>query len=87
MIVIGSMLSLVYYLRVIAAIWMDAGARARAGDGGRLAGGRRGLSHRGAPRPRWSPSRCLAGAATLFFGVIPGPLLDVAADAGRLLTG
>ena len=29
----------------------------------------------------------LAAAATVFFGVIPGPLLDIAADAGRLLSG
>ena len=58
-IVLGSAISLVYYLRVIAAVWMrpasDAGrgrerARARraAGDGGRLARGRRRPS---APRP------------------------------------
>ncbi len=25
----------------------------------------------------------LAGAATVFFGIIPGPLLDLAADAGQ----
>jgi hypothetical protein len=28
-----------------------------------------------------------AAAATIFFGIVPSPLLDVAADAGRLLLG
>ena len=52
------MMSLVYYLRVIAAVWMRPGDRAAAGDGGRLAGGG---CHPGAARlpqrPRWSRSR------------------------------
>jgi NADH-quinone oxidoreductase subunit N len=84
-IVIGSMLSLVYYLRVIAAVWMGpaiAPVPAMAG---------------GSPEADAGPLRparatvetiaiaCLAGAATVFFGIIPDPLLDVAADAGRAL--
>jgi NADH-quinone oxidoreductase subunit N len=93
-IVAGSIVSLAYYLRVIAAVWMreapllqaDAGIGARAPV---LAGG---APEAGAvaPRPRVAGAEtvavaCLAGAATVFFGIIPSPLLDVAADAGRAL--
>ena len=87
-IAVGSMLSLAYYLRVIAAMWMTPGARARAGDGGWLAGGgRRCRSRRGAPRPRRSPSPASRAPPPSSSAIIPGPLLDIAADAGRLLTG
>ena len=83
-IVVGSMLSLVYYLRVIAAMWMEPGAAPMPA----LAGG--------APEadPADSRSRStlvpvaiavLAGAATVVFGILPGPLLDLASDAGSAL--
>ena len=84
-IAIGSMLSLAYYLRVIAAVWMG-GARAPVPV---LAGGSP-EAEPAAPAPaRAAPETVvvavLFAAATVFFGVIPGPLLDIAADAGRLL--
>ena len=83
------MLSLAYYLRVIAAD-LDAARRARPCRRWRAARPRPTPSRphpsaRAAPRP--IAIACLAGAATVFFGIIPGPLLDIAADAGRFLTG
>ena len=81
------MLSLAYYLPVIAAIWMTP-ARTPVPA---MAGGSPEAGNVPAPPMRAAPETiavaCLAGAATVFFGVIPGPLLDIAADAGRLLTG
>ena len=106
-IVLGSAISLAYYLRVVAAVWMrapDEAARrwprrhAAAGDRGRLGGGRRGPGRRGGRRaarriarrlgsPRSSGSAVVCAAATIFFGVYPEPLLDLAQDAGAALTG
>ena len=84
-IAVGSMLSLVYYLRVIAAVWMGpATAPVPA-----LAGGAP-EADPAVPRPsraavETTAVACVAAAATVFFGIIPSPLLDVAADAGRAL--
>ena len=102
-IVLGSAISLAYYLRVVAAVWMRAprgGARAvgRPGvprpaiaggsveaDADRTRSPRRSASWR--PRLRAAGgrrrSRCVCAAATIFFGVYPSPLLDLAHDAGR----
>ena len=85
-IVIGSMVSLAYYLRVIAAVWM-AGPAHRAVPA--MAGGSPDAEPAG-PRPSGAAPEsvaiaCLAAAATVFFGIIPDPLLDVAVDAGRAL--
>ena len=84
-IAIGSMLSLAYYLPVIAAVWM----RPAAAPVPALAGGSP-EADVDAPRPRRATAETiaiagLAAAATVFFGIIPSPLLDVAADAGRAL--
>jgi NADH-quinone oxidoreductase subunit N len=84
-IAVGSMLSLAYYLRVIAAVWMRPAVAAMPA----LAGGAP-EAEPAAPGPsRAAPETVavglLAAAATIFFGIIPGPLLDVAADAGRAL--
>jgi NADH-quinone oxidoreductase subunit N len=111
-IVIGTMISLGYYLPVIAAMWMreapgasDAGARIGAGAPlPALAGGSPELDFEGppasgAPRPD-SPAApatgaqvevvfvaMLAGAATIFFGIIPQPLFDLVHHAGGALAG
>ena len=84
-IVIGSMISLGYYLRVVAAMWMRDGAgagrgRRRAGAGRpardrrRLAGGRRARRGRARRAPR-SPRSCSspgsAAAATIVLGIVP----------------
>jgi NADH-quinone oxidoreductase subunit N len=89
-IVIGSMVSLAYYLRVIAAMWMQAPepfeAVPVAPATGRpaLAGG-----DALADAPRAQPEVWLValvfGAATLFFGIIPSPLFDLAVRAGSAL--
>src|SRR5436190_11788258 len=95
-IAVGTMVSLAYYLRVIAAVWMrpvaeplppePAGVPAMAG-GSHEADSVAGT----APAPR--RTRCLAilvpaalmAGATVFFGVIPSPLVDWASHAGAAL--
>jgi NADH-quinone oxidoreductase subunit N len=103
-IVVGSMISLGYYLPVIAAMWMrpapsgQPNARELASPttpkpaGGQalpaLAGGSPELD---ATAPRTQPELAfvaiLAGAATLFFGIVPQPLFDLVHHAGGALGG
>jgi NADH-quinone oxidoreductase subunit N len=83
-IVVGSMLSLVYYLRVIAAMWMQPGPAAVPAMAG-------GAPEADAVAPATRSTAVpvaiavLAGAATIVFGILPGPLLDLASDAGAAL--
>jgi NADH-quinone oxidoreductase subunit N len=120
-IVIGSMISLGYYLPVIAAMWMSpapdeagepapptsgaapSGTPPVAGEGAlpTLAGGSQeldgdpsesagpvgasGAGGRVAPQPEVVLVAVAAGAATLFFGVIPGPLFDLVRGVGGAL--
>ena len=109
-IVVGSAISLAYYLRVVAAIWMrapEARPAVRAGvprpaiaGGSAEADDQLGAVIAGdvqieelAPRsdrlvqPEVVGLALLCAAATLFFGVYPEPLLDLARDAGATLTG
>ncbi|HET9738011.1 MAG TPA: NADH-quinone oxidoreductase subunit N [Solirubrobacteraceae bacterium] len=98
-IVIGSAISLVYYLRVIAAVWMRSPSEAPvarvavAGPRGRpaIAGG----SHEAdaaAPEERRVTQlevifvAVVAAIATIVFGIYPEPLFDLARDAGAALT-
>lgn len=101
MIVIGSMISLAYYLRVIAAIWMRpapklspvmaGGSPEAEGLGAEPANRavRAGRALAGGP----SGGRCwlvlgamlVATAATVGFGVAPSPLVDFATNAGSSL--
>jgi NADH-quinone oxidoreductase subunit N len=107
--VIGSMISLGYYLRVIAALWMRDEVPAPApgiqsalmGRGGLapIAGGSPeadeeggfvALSRTRAVRTAWAAPEITAvavlfAAATVFFGIFPSPLFDLAAHAGRAL--
>ncbi|HTU77989.1 MAG TPA: NADH-quinone oxidoreductase subunit N [Solirubrobacteraceae bacterium] len=115
-IVVGSMISLGYYLPVIAAMWMREaptgeapGPRAPAAPTGgplpALAGGSSELdaqtlrpsaglasdsvelrAGRG-PQPEVVLVAVLAGAATIFFGIVPGPLFDLVHHAGGALGG
>jgi NADH-quinone oxidoreductase subunit N len=89
-IVIGSMVSLAYYLKVIAAMWMqDAPAPGAAlAPTGRpaMAGGSDEADSVRAQPEAWLVA-VLAGAATLVFGIVPSPLLNLAVDAGQALTG
>ena len=87
LIVVGSMISLGYYLRVIAVMWMG-------GVEIELPGGRRVR-----PVSGWSPEAdaraqpevvavaVLCGAATIVFGLYPDPLFDLARDVGTSLSG
>ena len=95
-IVIGSMISLGYYLRVIAAMWMQeaptAGTALARGAQPVLAGGSAEIEvHGPIVHGRRDPGSwlvaALCGVATLFFGIIPSPLFDLAVDAGRALPG
>jgi NADH-quinone oxidoreductase subunit N len=88
-IVVGSAISLAYYLRVIAAVWMRSPSEAAALPAARgrpaIAGG-----SQEADGPIGTPLRqpevvfvaVLCAAATIVFGVYPEPLFDVARDAG-----
>ncbi len=87
-IVIGTMVSMAYYLRVLAAVWMKPAAEAGAMPA--IAG----ASPEADAQPKVKgASRCglIVGAgmvcagATVFFGVIPSPLVDWAASAGESL--
>jgi len=81
-IVIGSMLSLGYYLPVVAAIWMRPSApAAQEGPLPAIAGG----SGERVRQPAVLTVAALAGAASLFFGVVPSPLFDLVAATGRAL--
>jgi NADH-quinone oxidoreductase subunit N len=112
-IVIGSAISLAYYLRVIAAVWMRSPeAAGGAAPAAVAAGGPRPAIAGGAPEADDDPAAAAAGrriaaqpvdgrlpqpeaiavalvcaAATIALGIYPGPLLDVANDAGAALTG
>src|SRR4051794_27752548 len=95
-IVLGSAISLAYYLRVIAAVWMrspgEAVARPPLTPGGppAIAGGAAGAGV--APATPRRPGRgggllvaVLFSVATIVFGIYPDPLLQVARDAGAAL--
>jgi NADH-quinone oxidoreductase subunit N len=88
-IVVGSMISLVYYLRVVATMWM-----------GRMEVDLPTTPARHAkPAAGWSPEAdaraqpevlavaVIAAAAVLFFGIWPDPLFDVARDVGTSIAG
>jgi NADH-quinone oxidoreductase subunit N len=91
-IVVGSMISLVYYLRVVAVMWMGPTRLELPALPGRP---RRRLR----PVGGWSPEAAasaqpevtavavLMAAATIFFGVVPSPLLQLARDVGSSLAG
>ncbi|MGE5407335.1 MAG: NADH-quinone oxidoreductase subunit N [Syntrophothermus sp.] len=89
-IAVGTMISLAYYLRVVAAMWMRPG-------GERTAGGRPAIAGAAPEADPVDPEAgrraylvgpaLLAAAATVFFGIIPQPLVEFAARAGASLFG
>ena len=112
-IVLGSAISLAYYLRVVAAVWMrqpaeESGAVAVAAVGPRpaIAGGSTeadadpeataaaerlasagtGVGARRLVQPEVIALAVLCAAATIFFGIWPSPLMNVAAQAGDALS-
>jgi NADH-quinone oxidoreductase subunit N len=85
-IAIGTMISLAYYLRVVAAMWMR--PEGAPGAAPAIAG----ASPEADPvdpeagrRPYLVAPALLAATATVFFGVIPQPLVDFASHAGASL--
>ena len=86
-IAIGTMISLAYYLRVVAAVWMRPAAEAAPA----MAGGSPEADAEPGSR-RWGAHylaiivpAAICAAATIFFGVIPSPLVDWANHAGASL--
>jgi NADH-quinone oxidoreductase subunit N len=89
-IAVGTMISLAYYLRVVAAMWMGTESEVVPGGTPVIAGA--------APEAdpvdpeagsRWyivGPA-ILASAATVFFGIVPQPLVEFASHAGAALFG
>jgi NADH-quinone oxidoreductase subunit N len=96
-IVIGSMISLGYYLPVIAAMWMRSPVTKPAAGGGplpALAGGSPELDGETALTDSETGAHAevalvavLGGAATLVFGIVPQPLFDLVHQAGGALAG
>ncbi|HEV2058120.1 MAG TPA: NADH-quinone oxidoreductase subunit N [Solirubrobacteraceae bacterium] len=92
-IVVGSMISLAYYLKVIAAIWMtpsadEAGARVAAP----LPGGEQPALAGGSEEATTLRSQgevvlvaVLFGALTVLLGIVPSPLFEVMRDVGAAL--
>jgi len=88
-IAIGTMISLAYYLRVVAAVWMRPGSeREAAGPEApavpAIAGGSPEADRAGRCRVILGLA-ALAAAATIVFGVIPSPLVEWASAAGESL--
>jgi NADH-quinone oxidoreductase subunit N len=88
-IVIGSMISLGYYLRVVAAVWMRPAPQQAATP---TAGGSPPALAGGAPEADRAPVELLFVAVgfavlTLAAGIVPQPLFDLVRDAGQSLTG
>lgn len=87
-IAVGTMISLAYYLRVVAAMWMRP-------DGETVPGGAPAIAGAAPEADPIDPEAgrriylvgpaLLAAAATIFFGIIPQPLVDFAAHAGASL--
>jgi NADH-quinone oxidoreductase subunit N len=96
-IVVGSAISLAYYLRVVAAVWMRSPSEAIGARRAVVAPGARPLIAGGsaeaddAPVGRrlgqWEVAAVavICAAATVFFGVYPSPLFDLAREAGAAL--
>ena len=87
--VVGAMISLAYYLKVVAAVWMSpAPATSVAPSSGSvapIAGGSPEADK--LPYPEVVLLASVFAALTVIFGVIPGPLFTLAAHAGAAITG
>jgi NADH-quinone oxidoreductase subunit N len=96
-VVIGSMISLGYYLRVVAVMWMTAPAAARIPAGGLLApiaggapeadSGSWPTATRSLPYGEVAFVALAFAAASVFFGIFPSPLFHLAAHAGHAISG
>jgi NADH-quinone oxidoreductase subunit N len=88
-IVVGSILSLAYYLRVVAAMWMGPVEIAVPDAPGRTVRPVQGWSPEADARaqPEVTFVAVVCAAATIFFGIVPSPLFDVARDVGAAIGG
>jgi NADH-quinone oxidoreductase subunit N len=101
-VVVGSMISLAYYLRVVATMWMGQPEVAPGPAVARpaMAGGSPELDPPVPPPARVAEApvatrphlevalvAVACGAATVFFGIVPGPLFDLVRHAGGALGG
>jgi NADH-quinone oxidoreductase subunit N len=88
-IVVGSVISLVYYLRVIAVMWMgptEVAVRSTTGSVRRLARvGGWSPEAEGRAQPEVLFVAVVMAAAVIVLGILPSPLLDVAKDVGTAL--
>lgn len=91
-IAIGTMISLAYYLPVVAAMWMRGGEEGAAEEGAAGRPAIAGAAPEADPVDAEAGRRIhlvgpalLAAAATIFFGVIPQPLVEFAERAGASL--
>jgi NADH-quinone oxidoreductase subunit N len=89
-IAVGTMISLAYYLRVVAAMWMSPEGETAPDGTPAIAGASPEAdpidpeAHR---RPYLLWPAVLCAAVTVFFGVIPQPLVDFASHAGSAIFG
>jgi len=88
-IVVGSIISLVYYLRVIAAMWFGPVEVRVPGPPGREIRAAIGSSPEADARsqPEVAGVAIVCAAATVFFGLIPAPLMSIAVEVGTALGG
>jgi NADH-quinone oxidoreductase subunit N len=86
-IVVGSMISLVYYLRVVAVMWMDRLEVKLPTVPPRWVKPAKGWSPEADPRAQWEVTAIalLAAAATVALGLYPSPLFDAVRDLGASL--
>ena len=88
MIAIGTMISLAYYLRVIAAVWMRPAAERTPTATPAMAGGSQeadAQAEAGRHTRIIFALAAVAAAATVFFGIIPSPLVNWANAAGEAI--
>jgi len=91
-IVVGSVISLAYYLRVVAAMWLSPSRVSIRPSGGgpvrRLARvGGWSPEAEGRAQPEVLAIAVVMAAAVIVFGIIPSPLFNVAKDVGTALQG
>jgi NADH-quinone oxidoreductase subunit N len=87
-IAVGTMISLAYYLRVVAAMWMRPEGETAPGATPAIAGAAPEadpIDPEAGRRIYLVAPALLAAAATVFFGIIPQPLVDFASRAGASL--
>ncbi len=87
--VVGAMISLGYYLKVVAAVWMSPASSPQAtplaGRPAPVAGGSQAVDN--LPYPEVLLVGMISAGACIVFGILPGPLFALAAHAGASLVG